>query len=100
MWWWRKVRQAKLNPELRDAFDALGIYAMTNSIANNFPPAPGAGHNAGLNDQQIKAAALDWIREHNDKVERHEQRLETVEWAILIFVVAGVALDIVQIWFR
>jgi hypothetical protein len=96
-WWWRKVRRANLDPKLRDAFDALGIYAMTNSIANNYPPAPGARHAAGLNDQQIKAAALDWIREHNDREERHEHRLETVEWAILIFVVLGVVLDVAQL---
>jgi hypothetical protein len=37
---------------------------------------------------------MEWLRERRDLVERREQRLETSEWAILIFVVVGVAADV------
>ena len=38
--------------------------------------------------------ALPWLTEQVDQHERREDRLETVEWAILIFVVVGVAVDL------
>jgi hypothetical protein len=45
--------------------------------------------------QREHQAALDWLTERQDIHERGEDRLETVEWAILIFVVVGV---IVESW--
>ncbi len=44
--------------------------------------------------QQKREEIIDWLQERRDIAARHEDRLETVEWAILIFVVIGVAADI------
>jgi hypothetical protein len=44
--------------------------------------------------QQKRDEIVQWLRERRDTAERREDRLETVEWAILIFVVMGVAADI------
>ena len=38
-----------------------------------------------------------WLTERGDLRELHEQRLETAEWAILIFVIAGVVLDLLLV---
>jgi hypothetical protein len=38
--------------------------------------------------------ALAWLTERRDIHERKEDRLETVEWAILVFVIVGVLADI------
>jgi len=97
MWWWREVRRAQINEKLREAFDELGYYVVTNCIGNNMPPAAGVAISLGLNDKQTKQAAVAWIREHIDREERHEQRLETVEWAILIFVGIEVLHDLPSI---
>lgn len=40
-------------------------------------------------------AASAWLTERADLTERREARLETVEWAVLIFVAIGVVADIV-----
>jgi hypothetical protein len=96
MWWWRKVRRAQIDDKLREAFDRLGHYAVAASIAENYPPAPGEGRALGLTNQQIKQAAIAWMTEHIDVAERHEQRIETVEWAVLIFVAVGVVLDVMR----
>ena len=37
--------------------------------------------------------ATEWLTERGDSREQHEQRVETVEWAILIFVILGVIAD-------
>ena len=35
-----------------------------------------------------------WLTERADLKERHEQRLETVEWGIFVFVILGVIVDL------
>jgi hypothetical protein len=45
--------------------------------------------------QRDRAPLLAWLTERRDIHERKEDRLETVEWAILIFVIVGVLADII-----
>jgi hypothetical protein len=40
---------------------------------------------------------MEWLTERRDIHERREQRLETAEWAILIWVVVGVIADIIVV---
>ena len=40
---------------------------------------------------------LAWLTERRDIHERREDRLETVEWAILVWVVLGVIADIILV---
>jgi hypothetical protein len=44
---------------------------------------------AGLG-QQKRQEIVEWLRERRDAAALHEDRVETVEWAILVFVVLGV----------
>ena len=37
--------------------------------------------------------AIAWLTERGDLQEQRKQRLETLEWGILIFVIVGVILD-------
>jgi hypothetical protein len=41
---------------------------------------------------------LEWLREKRDEDALHADRLETVEWAILIFVVLGVIVESVNLF--
>jgi hypothetical protein len=46
------------------------------------------------NSNHMREHAAAWLTERGDLRELHEQRLETAEWAILIFVVVSVILDL------
>jgi hypothetical protein len=52
---------------------------------------------AGLSRMK-RPEVLAWLQERRDIATRHEDRLETVEWAILIFVTVGVILDVVRLY--
>lgn len=94
MWWWRRVRVANIPEVTRREFERYGESVVARGLAS-----PGLGITAGsylmrfLNNHL--QAAQDWLTERRDIHERREQRLETVEWAILIFVVLGVLTDVV-----
>jgi hypothetical protein len=92
MWRWRKVRRAAIDQKLRDQFELLGEDVLA--------------HGLGAGVQSQKAEPLDtllkqnhkeivlWLQERRDIAERHADRLETVEWAILIAVIIGVIADL------
>jgi len=44
-------------------------------------------------DDVTREHAIAWLTERGDLQEQREQRLETLEWGILIFVIVGVILD-------
>jgi hypothetical protein len=95
-WQWHKVRRANIPSEAREAFERTGYFSVAAELSAGFPPAKPI-----LRDQypdgDIKKYAHEWVRERADRDERHEDRLETVEWAILIFVVVAVILDLVRL---
>jgi hypothetical protein len=93
MWWWRKVRRANIPADVRQAFEETGRFAIGAELAGDFPPAKVILRNKYA-DGNIKLYGREWMREQVDRAERREDRLETVEWAILIFVVVGVLADI------
>jgi beta-lactamase regulating signal transducer with metallopeptidase domain len=91
MWWWRKVRRAEISDKLRTDFERYGETMIALALAN-----PAIADYSGSFFAQIKnehKAALDWLTERRDIHERREDRLETVEIAILIFVVLGVIVE-------
>jgi hypothetical protein len=47
--------------------------------------------------QRNRDEIVRWLRERRDIAARHEDRLEAVEVAILVFVVIAVVLDIVRL---
>jgi hypothetical protein len=96
MWWWRKVRRAEIPAELRDRFELFGEDVLAHGIAAGEHSSKGVELD-GLLKQQ-RAEILSWLREKRDEAARHADRLETVEVAILIFVVTGVIVDLLLLW--
>ena len=92
MWWWRKLRKANITDDQRTEFERFGEGVLAQAFA------VGAARTQGpdlLNVlQRDRAPLLAWLTERRDIHERKEDRLETVEWAILIFVIVGVLADI------
>jgi hypothetical protein len=94
MWWWRTVRRADIPALDRDTFERFGEAVIGNLLVGGFTPiAPELQTIYG--DKLKQAYARDWLTERSDAHERREQRLETVEWAVLIFVALGVIVDAV-----
>ena len=93
MWWWRKVRRAKISEDLRTRFERFGEDVLAHALAVGSILTQGRellnlieGH---------REAVMEWLTERRDIHERKEQRLETAEWAILVWVVVGVIADII-----
>jgi hypothetical protein len=98
MWRWHKVRRAKIDPGLRERFEFFGetlvVLAIESGDANRI------GRELAKLGQRYHLEAVEWLRERRDVAARHEDRVETVEWAILIFVVLGVFVEFANlIWF-
>jgi hypothetical protein len=92
-WWWRKVRRANIPANAREAFEQTGKFGVAAELAADFPPAKILLRDKDYVDGRIKQYGRDWMREQVELEERREDRLETVEWAILIFVIVGVVAD-------
>lgn len=95
MWWWRKVRRANISDDLRTKFERYGETVIAHALGTG-SMSTHSGPLFGLLNQQSQAA-LDWLTERRDIHERREDRLETVEIAILLFVVIGVVMDLVLV---
>jgi hypothetical protein len=97
MWWWHKIRRANIPTDVRPAFEETGHISVAAELAEKFPPAKPILRDKYV-DGDIKKYGQEWIRERSDRDERHEDRVETVEWVILIFVVLGVVLDFAHLF--
>jgi len=96
MWWWRKVRKANIPDSHRDIFERYGEHVIGSILAGGF--SPGAEELVDVyRPSEIQKDARDWLTEQRDLHERREQRLEIAEWAILIFVVLGVFIEVVRL---
>jgi hypothetical protein len=102
MWWLRKVRKADIPEADRDTFERFGEPVIGMLLAGGFsPPLPELAQIYA--DKAKQEHARDWLTERSDAHERREQRQETLEWAVLIFVVVGVLVDILPLlhdWVR
>jgi hypothetical protein len=92
MWWWRKIRRPDIPDDVRRAFEETGEFEVRAELAAGFPPAKPILRDTHP-DGTIKSHGRAWIREQVDRQGRREDRLETAEWAILIFAIAGVLAD-------
>ncbi len=92
MWWWRKVRKANISEELRTKFERFGEDVLAQALA------VGAQRTQGVELLELlqgdRTPIMEWLTERRDIHERKEDRLETIEWLILIFVIVGVLADI------
>ena len=93
MWWWRRVRKAQIPPEVRDLFERHGENVIGMVLAGGFNPA--APDLQGIyRNETLKAFATQWLTERGDAHEQREQRLETLEWAIVVLIVMEILLSV------
>jgi hypothetical protein len=91
MWWsWRKVRRADIPDDIRTKLELFGETVVAMSLSTGIVRDP--GQLGFLKDSWPDALA--WLQERRDIHERREDRLETVEWAILLFVAFSLLTDI------
>jgi|SRR6185437_7018915 len=93
MWWWRKIRRANIPRQLRDRFEEYGEQAMSMAISASGSNIYAQGAEIVRLVQENRGQINAWLRERADVAARREDRLETVEWAILIFAISGVVAD-------
>jgi hypothetical protein len=89
LWWWRKIRYADIPKEHRDIFERFGESVIQSMVAASHQPRAAELRAMYPDDAQIKNAC-EWLTERADAHEQREQRLETVEWAILLFLAVSV----------
>jgi hypothetical protein len=92
MWWWRKIRRATIPQEDRDLFESLGETVIALMLTSGYGPSLDELRSVYYNKETL-AKAVPWLTERSDLRERREDRVETVEWAVLVFVVLGVVAD-------
>lgn len=93
MWWRRKVRRAQISPDERELFEQHGETVVALLLATDMSSHP--ARTVNFRNLTVRAEAVTaWLAERADLHERREQRLEAVEWAVLIFVAVGVVADI------
>ncbi len=93
-WWWRKVRKANIPKHEQDVFERFGEAAIRLTLAGCAGGSTPKELMDIYNNPERIAHAVHWLTERADSLERRENRLETVEWAILVFVVVGVFADL------
>jgi hypothetical protein len=95
-WRWQKVRSANIQQELRERFEFYGETLLTLASVTEPNTNVLGVELAGLSRMKREEMAA-WLLERRDIAARHEDRLETVEWAILAFVFLGVFLDVMHL---
>jgi hypothetical protein len=97
MWWWRKVHRANIGAELRARLELFGEDVLAHAVAagEHYSKGPELDRLLRESRQEI----LEWLQERRDISEHRHDRLETVEWAILVFVFIGVILDVLLLFF-
>ncbi len=98
LWWWRKVRKAIMPKSDRDIFERFGEAVIGSFLAGGLQPQAPELQAIYGNAQKLKHAT-DWLTERGDSHEQREQRLETVEWAILLFVFVSFVLDAMLVYY-
>lgn len=95
-WKWRKVRTAQISKEDRDFFERYGEAVIGSVLANLSTPTAPELRSINAGSGKVKEAR-DWLTECRDAHEQREQRLEFVEWAILLFILLEIGLSIVSL---
>ncbi len=102
MWWWRKVRWAHISQNDRNQFERYGETVVALLLATELTENPET-RGIAIGGFILKKVIVDvdaaaaWLTERADLGEPREDRLETVEWAVLIFVAVGVVADILLV---
>ena len=89
---WQKVRKVEIPNDLRDRFELFGKDVMAHAVGAGEHSSKGVELDGLL--RQKRAEVLEWLRQKRDEDAPSSDRSETVEWAILFFVVIGVLADL------
>jgi len=95
VWWWTRITKANIPEEERNIFERYGENVIGNLLASGLNPATGELQ-AIYRSELAKQNARDWLTERSTWHQRREDRLETLEWAILIFVGGELFFDIAR----
>jgi hypothetical protein len=88
---WFRIREAKIDPELRETFERHGVATMQTLLATtNWFWHKGQS----LMAQNVNRDLLPWLTEQYDRAGRKETWSLTMEAAITVFVVTEVLLSI------
>jgi len=96
-WRLHKVRKAKIDSKLRDVFEQAGVATVQTFAFSAMSNREGMSVELkaiSVAQSREREAAIKWLAEKADIAERKEQRVESVEWAILVFVILGVITDV------
>jgi hypothetical protein len=95
VWWWTKVKKATIPNDQRETFERYGENVIGMVLANGLNPTTGELYLIYSNPLKQRNAR-DWLTERSTWHERREDRLETLEWAILIFVFGELLFDLAR----
>jgi hypothetical protein len=87
-----KLRRASIPEDERDVFERVGEAGMQLALMGGFNPYSSELKKL-FEDPVYAQHAQEWLTERADVQARHEWRMERLEWAILVFVIAGVIAD-------
>jgi len=96
LWWWQKIRRADIAPQLRERFEFYGERLLTLAIESGGSDRIGS-ELADLGRHK-RTEIVAWLQERRDLTAQQEDRQETVEWALLVFVVVSVLLEVYRFW--
>jgi hypothetical protein len=92
-WEWQRVRYANIPQDARNNFEQFGENVFAHALASGQHSAAYPELGPLQSDDKYRANLRKWLIERRDLAERREQRLETFEAAILIFVFLEVLRD-------
>lgn len=101
-----RIRYANIRSDLRPHFELYGKEVVALALGLGTVQGGGGIGAAPLLPTQAlmivhgnQDAAAEWLREERDRKDRHQTVMTLVEWFILLFVIAGVGIDL-AIWLR
>ena len=100
-WHWHKIRRADITGDVRARFEQFGedVLARTHEVTYLNLDIHGPEF-VRLINETTSSQRFAWLTERHDVAERREDRLETVEVAILLFLFLEVVHDYFPIWYR
>jgi hypothetical protein len=93
-----RIRRADIDQERRGHFERYGkeVIALALGLGSLSPGSVAVTHALQTVILHQHEASL-WLQEKRDEEERDKTRNEIVEWAVLIFVILGVAVESVML---
>jgi len=94
---WFCIRQAPIDPDLRETFERYGTAGMQVALhdMSHFKH-----HGETMKADAVLDSLLPWLTEQYDRAERKETWSITMEVAITVFVAAELCVSLVHVGFR